>query len=365
MNIIKKIHLWLSIPFGLVISITCFTGAMLVFEKEITAAVSEEINRVEPIGNPLSVDELASTVATTLTEDVKVTGVTFTDDPTQAYQVSLSKPHRASVYVNQYTGEILGQYERLPFFTTMFRMHRWLMDTRPNDGGLFWGKIIVGISTLVFVVILISGLIVWLPRNRKMLKNRLKISYTKGWSRFWFDLHVAGGFYVLVVLLAMALTGLTWSFPWYRTVFYKVLGVELQASNVTSNSNKRGDSVKQANVLPFANWQKACDEVVRLRPEYSKVSVKKGEVTVSVARLGNQRATDKYKFDFNTGEIIDVEMYKDSNKQSKIRGWIYSVHVGSFGGMFTRILAFLSALFGASLPLTGYYLWIKRLYRIR
>ena len=29
-------------------------------------------------------------------------------------------------------------------------------------------------------------------------------------------------------LLAMALTGLTWSFGWYRTGFYKVFGVEVQ-----------------------------------------------------------------------------------------------------------------------------------------
>ena len=41
-------------------------------------------------------------------------------------------------------------------------------------------------------------------------------------------------------------------------------------------------------------------------------------------------------------------------------GWIYSIHVGSWGGYLTRILAFLAALLGASLPLTGYYLWIKR-----
>ena len=44
----------------------------------------------------------------------------------------------------------------------------------------------------------------------------------------------------------------------------------------------------------------------------------------------------------------------------KIRGWIYSVHVGSWGGMLTRLLTFIAALIGATLPLTGYYLWIKR-----
>ena len=30
-----KIHLWLSIPFGIIIAIVCLTGAILVFEAEI------------------------------------------------------------------------------------------------------------------------------------------------------------------------------------------------------------------------------------------------------------------------------------------------------------------------------------------
>lgn len=61
---------------------------------------------------------------------------------------------------------------------------------------------------------------------KKALKNSLKIVAGKGWRRFWYDLHVAGGMYTLIFLLAMALTGLTWSFSWYRTGFYKVFGVE-------------------------------------------------------------------------------------------------------------------------------------------
>ena len=78
-----------------------------------------------------------------------------------------------------------------------------------QDGGIFWGKMIVGTSTLMFVFVLISGVVVWWPRTRKALKNSLKIVANKGWRRFWYDLHVAGGMYALVFLLAMALTGLT------------------------------------------------------------------------------------------------------------------------------------------------------------
>ena len=126
-----------------------------------------------------------------------------------------------------------------------------------QDGGIFWGKMIVGTSTLMFVFVLISGVVVWWPRTRKALKNSLKIVANKGWRRFWYDLHVAGGMYALVFLLAMALTGLTWSFQWYRTGFYKTFGVEVQpsmghgnaAANATAKGGKRDGKPERWDVL--------------------------------------------------------------------------------------------------------------------
>ena len=85
--------------------------------------------------------------------------------------------------------------------------------------------------------------------------------------------------------------------------------------------------------------------------------------SVSFNTFGNQRASDRYKFNPHSGKIDKVVLYKDAEKAGKIRGWIYSVHVGSWGGMLTRLLTFIAALIGATLPLTGYYLWIKRIWR--
>lgn len=41
-----KIHLWLSIPVGIILSIICFSGAALVFEKEITQACKPHLYKV-------------------------------------------------------------------------------------------------------------------------------------------------------------------------------------------------------------------------------------------------------------------------------------------------------------------------------
>lgn len=374
-KIFRNIHLWLSVPFGILITLICFSGAALVFEKEVMELCHRELYFVKKVeAAPLPMEQLMIKVAATLPDSVSVTGVNISSDPERAYQVTLSKPRRASMYVDQYTGEITGKYERAPFFNFMFRMHRWLLDSMKQDGGIFWGKMIVGTSTLMFVFVLISGVVVWWPRTRKALKNSLKIVANKGWRRFWYDLHVAGGMYALVFLLAMALTGLTWSFQWYRTGFYKTFGVEVQpsmghgnaAANATAKGGKRdgkpeGREGRGAHrYSPYTNWQQVYEQLAEANPDYKQISVSDGSASVAVPRFGNQRGTDRYKFNPRNGEITETTLYKDLDNSGKIRGWIYSVHVGSWGGMLTRILTFVAALIGASLPLTGYYLWIRK-----
>ena len=399
-KIFRKIHLWLSVPFGLIITLVCFSGAMLVFENEANEWFRRDLYYVETVKeSPLPMDKLLEKVATTLPDSVSVTGVSISSDPGRAYQVSLSKPRRASLYVDQYTGEVKGKSERSGFFMFMFRMHRWLLDSmNPGNEGIFWGKMIVGVSTLLLVFVLISGIVIWWPRTRKALKNSLKITATKGWRRFWYDLHVAGGMYALIFLLAMALTGLTWSFPWYRTAFYKVFGVEVQqraaqGHEQKSDAQKRntklaahrekkreGNEVRKGErsrrpennhsdmysvTSPFVYWQEIYDKLRHQNPEYKQISISSGTASVSFNRFGNQRASDRYSFNTDNGEFTETSLYQHQDKSGKIRGWIYSVHVGNWGGMFTRILTFIAALLGAALPLTGYYLWIKRLIKVR
>lgn len=399
-KIFRKIHLWLSVPFGLIITLVCFSGAILVFENEVNEWFRHDLYYVETVKeSPLPMDKLLEKVATTLPDSVSVTGVSISSDPGRAYQVSLSKPRRASLYVDQYTGEVKGKSERSGFFMFMFRMHRWLLDSmNPGNEGIFWGKMIVGVSTLLLVFVLISGIVIWWPRTRKALKNSLKITATKGWRRFWYDLHVAGGMYALIFLLAMALTGLTWSFPWYRTAFYKVFGVEVQqraaqGHEQKSDAQKRdtklaahrekkreGNEVRKGErsrrpennhsdmysvTSPFVYWQEIYDKLRRQNPEYKQISISSGTASVSFNRFGNQRASDRYSFNTDNGEFTETSLYQHQDKSGKIRGWIYSVHVGNWGGMFTRILTFIAALLGSALPLTGYYLWIKRLIKVR
>lgn len=345
-KIFHKIHLWLSIPFGIVITLICFSGAMLVFEPEITRSIRSEVYyAASSSGNPLPMDELMEKVQATLPDSVSITGVTVFADKDRTYQVNLSKPRRASLFIDQYSGEITGRYERIGFFGTMFKLHRWLLDSsNPRGEGVKIGKLIVGISTAIFVIALISGVVIWLPRARNGLRHSLAITTKNGWRGFWKSLHVAGGMYALILVLAMALTGLTWSFDWYRSAFYAVCGVEYTprnhgGQNANKNHNEHKTGRKQT------TERKGDTESTRRQPEFGSW----------------QQVYDELRVKDPDAPQITIGMEKVSAPADKLRGLIYSVHTGSFGGLFTRILWFLAALLGASLPVTGYYIWFRHI----
>ncbi|MDE7144659.1 MAG: PepSY domain-containing protein, partial [Duncaniella sp.] len=111
MKFFRKIHLWLSVPFGIIITLVCFSGAMLIFEPEITRSVKSDVYYVSEVkDSALPLDELMETVKATLPDSVSITGVTIFADKDRTYQVNLSKPRRSSMFVDQYSGEITGKY---------------------------------------------------------------------------------------------------------------------------------------------------------------------------------------------------------------------------------------------------------------
>jgi uncharacterized iron-regulated membrane protein len=395
---IKKLHLWLSVPFGVFITLICFSGAMLVFETEITEKIQKNVYFVEPTAEgAMEIGDLMEAVGETLPDSVSITGVTIANDAKRAYQVNLSLP-RQSVYVNQYTGEVTGKTERLPFFATMFKLHRWLLGSATDaEGNPSVGKLIVGCSTLAFVVIIITGVILCCIGGRSFLKC-FTISFNKGWKRFFYDLHVAGGLYATIFLLALALTGLTWSFSWYRSGFYSAFGVEASAGG-HGDWHGRGDNSGEGRGghgeggwhghgdgtpaegngegwhghdggfgggywhSPYSRWQEIYEKLAAENEGFRQITV--GNETASVVPAGRKslRAADTYEYNRRSGEITSSKPYSEQDKSTKVRAGVYMTHVGSWGGMLTRIITFIAVLIGATLPLTGYYLWLKRIVR--
>ena len=169
-KLFAKIHLWISLPLGILFSVICLTGAILVFENE-------TLQLLNPSADVMSMGKHA--------------------------------PERK---------ELMG-YD---FFHSTLRIHRWLLDAPAKKGERTVGKEIVGYSTLAMTIVLMSGIIIWWPRNRKVLKNRLSVTCSKGSKRFWYDSHVSIGFYATLLLLIMCLTGLVWSFTGWREAFWNL-----------------------------------------------------------------------------------------------------------------------------------------------
>ncbi len=119
---------------------------------------------------------------------------------------------------------------------------------------------------------------------------------------------------------------------------------------------------QKAKEISYTHWQTVYDTLAAAN-EGCTINISDGKASVQLKNSINSRAADKYMFNPRNGEITGSEPYAALQESSKIRGIIYSVHTGSWGGIITRILAFLIAMTGASLPVTGYYLWLRRILR--
>src|SRR5262245_65168685 len=86
------------------------------------------------------------------------------------------------------------------------------------------GKALTGASTLALVVLCLSGLYLRWPR--KMLDWRAWLTFNtalKGRPFLW-RLHAVTGTWVLLLYLLACLTGLFWSYEWYRNGLYAFTG---------------------------------------------------------------------------------------------------------------------------------------------
>ena len=382
-KIFAKIHLWLSLPLGIVLTVVCLSGAVLVFEGEITRALHPELYRVAVPANvrPLRPSQLADRIRGQMPDSLHLVSLQLSARSDEPCMAAFRETGRRQLSVDPYTGAVNGWAESPAFFGTVRKLHRWLLDPPPSKGEKSVGKAIVGVSTLALVLILVSGLILWIPRSRKALRNRLKVSYSDGRRRFWHDSHVTLGFYATLLLLVMALTGLTWSFGWYRTAAYALFGGPQQTVAAQEKPSRKADSGNrherersgertagreqgkrpaetEARPFDYAVWDEVLEQLTAHCTAYKTIVLTQTEA--QVARQSAMRRIDRATFDPRNGSLAEITRYEETPRQQRLRGWFYAFHTGTWGGIWTKILYFLAALIGATLPLTGYYLWWKR-----
>lgn len=221
---------------------------------------------------------------------------------------------------------LLGMEESVkPFLSSVTRLHRWLFMKPDNPhGGLSVGRVVMAISSMCMVLVLLTGVVVWWPKSKKMLKSRLKVSTSKGFRRFVYDTHVSLGIYVFVFLFLMALTGPVFSFGWYRQGMSKLFG---------QNTEKMENKMPKGGDKPVATKQNA------------------------FAHDNMERTTEHAQ----RQEGGAPEPPKDGkDKKPGGKKLFKSLHTGKWAGWFSRLLYALAALVGGFLPISGYYLWWKK-----
>ncbi len=369
MNIRKvliKMHLWLSIPLGIFFSLLCITGAILVYRTNYTEWVNANKYFAKELkDSPLSLVSIVEKASAQLPDTLSLGDVSISTNPKKNYSFSVKELRRGAIYVNPYTGSVRGSQlsYQADFMNTVMRLHRWLL--MPMKRGEFnLGRFITGWTTLLSVFILITGIIIWLPRKASQIKNLLKIRRKKGAFRFWYDFHLLSGICTALVLIPLCLTGLTWSFPWYKTAFYASFGAPIEQHSAAPNKNARQESYKQENTedstQKYLIWQSVVDELKASCPNAETIQMSDG-----LARVINKgrsfRQADKYTFNKQTGEITQAELYSQTaTRQQKVQQWIMDIHFGTWAGWFSKLITFIAALIGASIPITGYYVWIKK-----
>jgi Uncharacterized iron-regulated membrane protein len=127
---IKKTHLWLALPFCIIFIITCFTGSILTFEEEISEIFNPQLYKVKHANqNPLPYNILMEKAQENISNpNAKITGITIFPDKNKCWRANLSTPKHSFLAINQYTGEVQGEYKQSGFFLNVFKLHRWLLD---------------------------------------------------------------------------------------------------------------------------------------------------------------------------------------------------------------------------------------------
>jgi len=362
------IHLWLGLISGVIITIVAFTGCIYVFEEELFNFFHQDIVYTKAAGKPLPLYILEEKAQKALPVDEKFNRVEVKSDQ-YAYVFSASKANKKAksffylgqvtynkdVYIDQFSGKVLGVIDlKHEFFSIVRLIHQYLLFKKPI------GSFIVGSSVLMFLMIIITGFIIWLPKKLKNIRQRLTVKWNARFKRLNWDLHSTVGFYVIPFALVIVITGLVWSFKWWELGVYKSLGTAkkpvLLREYVQSPAEHKTRLASNLALNTLIRLNKGNYTAILLNyPEDEKASMM---ATVQIIHSGDAwRGLSYFYFNPNTGLLTDQMLHQNKPLGLKWRNSNLDMHDGGLFGWPTKILAFMAALIIATLPTTGFLIW--------
>ncbi len=372
-RVLRKLHLILGLSSGVIVLIVSITGAIYVFNVEITDFIrhnDQVIDSQEKCIKELSLEKIWRHTQKQLGKGRQISWATIYNSNDKSWVFSCFKKsmnksmtyfgnieYYESIYVNPYSGAIKARYDEEHNFFNIIKMLHWslLLDTDI-------GQPIVGYSTLIFVLLIITGIIMRWPKRKRQLKPRLSFVWNKQtrWRRKNYDLHTVLGIYISLVVLIVALTGLVWAFRWFQGLVY------IAGAGSTELPDLR-PAKSQYKTVSFDNpLDRSLEQARRTYTDAYAFRVRRPEDSTGIIDITIQQFEGRYavvhnmQFDQYTGVLLKHRDHSDKNSGEKLITANYDIHVGSILGFPGKIIAFLVSLVSASLPVTGFMIWRGR-----
>lgn len=355
---IRFIHKWLGLISGLIVFIVSITGCIFCFHDEIKDITRKEWRLVEPQNKPFLLPSVLQEKAKEIVPKHKQSMVSFYGNNRSAVVNTYSDTENLYLYFNPYSGKHLKtENPENDFFIIVENIHMYLL--LPD----YIGKHIIGIATIIFIFLLISGIIQWWPKRKHDIKRSFTIKWSAKWRRVNYDWHNTTGFYISSIALIIAITGLTFTYEWVGDGIYK--GFNL-GGNITTEIKMPIIDTAKFEYNTSAAVDRALYQTMKRNPEaemfYIMIPQQKGGIISTGAyphpwRFDHQ---SNYYFHPYNGELIQSNPYHTKSLGLQVVEMNYGIHTGQILDLPGKIIAFTVSLIAAALPVTGFIIWYGR-----
>lgn len=385
-KIFFQIHWFLGITAGLILSIMGISGAIYSYDQQILKWINSESYIVEIQQQ----DKLTPTQIYQhfIQQDpkIKINSITIDQDPAASSTINIVKEGERRGYnmmINPYNAEVLPEIKGRDFFQFIQRLHRYLTM---GD----FGKQLTGASTLMLIFFVLSGIYLRWPKKHSLRQWIFVKPKLKGRNFIW-DLHAVVGTWVIVFYLIFAVTGLYWSYDWWRNGMFNILGVERpqmtqnappqanpnqgnqrQQENTNNRSNMRSARGERSTAIDSAQISFALNQTwvgfnQQLNHAYSSMTLtlpKRNDGKIEISFVDqvaqHERARNSATYNYQNASIEKIELYQDKKLNEKIMSSMLPVHRGSFMGPIYQFFAMLASLAMPLFFVTGWMLYLKR-----
>ncbi len=385
-------HLCTGCVAGLVVLIMSVTGVALTYEKQMVRWLDKQALAAQPQGAaPLPAEALLARVREQ--KGSLPSSVTWRNSP--AEPVLLSYGREGQAYADAATGAILGTGNPAArkFFRAMTDWHRWLGQEGP---GRTTGRAITGACNLAFLFIVVSGLYLWFPREwtRRHFAPILWFRGGLAGKARDFNWHNVIGFWCLVPLFVVVLSGAVISYPWASNLVYTLAGTQPPASTKGGGKGEakgqpkgaaKGEGRQEAKgggrpsggppgpgalppaTLPLDGINAGFDRARTARASWQAITLRlpsseHAPIVYSVDEggpgQGHLRST--VTLARTTGAVTVANDYDAYDAGRKARIWLRFAHTGEVYGMTGQTIAGLASLGGVFLVYTGVALSLRR-----